>query len=410
VLENGRERWFSVRQVIGVVGSVAVLILTVGSPRARGASALVLDSLSNCGPALSSTVEDCQAPTVAAYGGWVAWSHSDAITGQFALMLRSPAGVISAASVPERVSPFDVQLGPSDGGIVAVYSRCSNTLTLRGCNIFELTLSESGAAEAAVRIPGGGSVHEPAIWGNRMVLLRRDPSGGSEGPTFAGHRPDGLFSWRIGSGRLRALVLPGSQGIKFPWPRGLVGVVSGLAFDGKQLAYSTGLQLRGQGVVSLWHQGLGGSPTLVDQTTSGGASVCRPAFLSPTFSGGWVYSYFHACTANGDVGADRWTRYSLGGHRTQRARVAFLRYPDELIFAVVPVASGVVWDNGEVLESTDVTWRPISRQPVLWAFLSCMDRDFSSSRLVAGKPFGMKPRYGMPYGVTFRESSRHPRC
>jgi hypothetical protein len=278
------------------------------------------------------------------------------MTGRFALMLRSPAGAILAARVPERVSPFDVELGPSSGGVVAVYSRCSNTLTLQGCNINELVLGEPGASEAAVKIPGGGSVHEPAIWGDRMVLLRRDPSGGSESPTFSGHHPDALFSWKIGSSRLRSLALPGSRGVKFPWPRGLAGLVSGLAFDGKQLAYSTQLE----GVVSLWHERLGQSPELIDQTGSGGASVCRPAFLSPTLSGSWVYSYFHACTDSADVSADRWTRYGLDGHRTQRARIAFLRYADEYIFAVVPVANGVVWDNGEVRESTNITWRSIS--------------------------------------------------
>lgn len=360
MLRNWRGRW-----AISVVGSTAVLVLFAGSSGARGASDLVLDPLSNCGPALSSTIEDCQAPTIAEYGGWVAWSHSDAITGKFALMLRSPAGAILAAPVPERVAPFDVELGPSGGGVVAVYSRCSNTLTSQGCNIYELALSAPGASEVAVRIPGGGSVHEPAIWGDRMVLLRRDPSGGSESPIFSGHHPDSLFSWKIGSNRLRALALPGSQDAKFAWPRGLAGVVSGLTFDGKQLAYSTRLVLRDEGVISLWRQGLDRSPELVDQTTSGGASVCGPDFLSPTVSGGWLYSYFHACTTDGDVSADRWTRYRLGGHRTQRALVTFLRYPDESIFAVVPVVGGVVWDNGEVRESTDVTWRSISlRRPV----------------------------------------------
>jgi hypothetical protein len=342
------------------VGLSLILALLVGSPMARASSAVVLDPFSTCGPALDhASVADCQVPTVAEYGGWVAWSRSDATTGEFALVLRSPAGAILVAPVPERVSPFDVELGPSGEGVVAVYSRCSNTLTLQGCSVYEFALGKPGATETALRIPEGGSLHEPAIWRDRMVLLRRSPSGGSEDPDFPGRRPDGLFAWKIGSGRLFALTLPGSRGVRFRWPSGLTGVISGLTFDGKQVAYATSTP---RSVFTLWHQRLGRSLKLVDQTTSGGASVCRPAFLSPTFSGGWLYSYFHACGPDGNADADRWTRYSLTGHRAQRAGFAFIHYGDEQIFSVVPIAaSGAIWDNGEVHQLTGITWRSIPR-------------------------------------------------
>jgi hypothetical protein len=349
--------WFAVRRSVGLS---LILALLVCSSMARASSTVVLDPFSSCGPALNhASAQDCLAPTVAEYGGWVAWSRSDITTGEFALVLRSPAGAILVAPVPERVSPFDVELGPSGGGVVAVYSRCTNTLTQQGCSIYELALGKPSATEKALRIPEGGSLHEPAIWRNRMVLLRRSPSGGSEDPGFPGRRPDSLFAWKIGSGRLLALTLPGSRGVRFRWPRGLTGVISGLTFDGKQVAYATSTA---KGVFTLWHQRLSQGPGLVDQTTSGGASVCRPAFLSPTFSGGWLYSYFHACGSNGNADADRWTRYSLTGHRAQRARFTFIHYGDEQIFSVVPIAAnGAIWDNGEVHQLTGVTWRSIPR-------------------------------------------------
>jgi hypothetical protein len=77
------------------------------------------------------------------------------------------------APVAERASPFDLELGPSGSRVAAVYSRCTDTLTLEGCNIVELSLGVAGASERTLAPPGGGSVHEPAIWKRRLVFLRR---------------------------------------------------------------------------------------------------------------------------------------------------------------------------------------------------------------------------------------------
>ena len=54
--------------------------------------------------------------SVAAYGGWAAWSRSDTSAGHYALVTRSPQGVISLPAVAERISPFDVGLGPGQIG------------------------------------------------------------------------------------------------------------------------------------------------------------------------------------------------------------------------------------------------------------------------------------------------------
>ena len=43
--------------------------------------------------------------------------------------------------MPERDAPFDVSLGPSAHGVVAVYSRCAEVAKLLGCAIVELPLS-----------------------------------------------------------------------------------------------------------------------------------------------------------------------------------------------------------------------------------------------------------------------------
>ncbi len=115
------------------------------------------------------TLLDARGSTVAAYGGWAAWSRYDPATKAYALALRSPSGTISLAPVSERGAPFDIELGPEGSGVAAVYSRCSDIETLQGCHIYELKLGVAGAIEQMLAVPGS-SVHEPAIWDGLLVL------------------------------------------------------------------------------------------------------------------------------------------------------------------------------------------------------------------------------------------------
>ena len=316
------------------------------------------------GPA--PTVLDKQGATVATYGGWAAWSRLDPATSAYALVLRSPAGVISPAAVAERPSPFDVELGPTGSGVTAVYSRCSNTNKLMGCHVYELALGVTGATEAMLPVPGS-SVHEPAVWDGDLVFLRHNPGGGNR-------RPDNLHEWRIGSARARSVTLPVSQGLDSEggrWPGGVTGAITGLTLHGKQIAYSTTAASGSFGVASLWTQSTTGAPKLVDQVTSGASATCEHAFLSPTLISGWLYAYLHDCDPNANPASDRWTRYSLTGNTAQQAKVRFVHTGDELIEAVVPDQGGVDWSGERGVErlSTSVSWRTI-RRPVPETFCS----------------------------------------
>jgi hypothetical protein len=303
---------------------------------------------------------------VAAYHGWAAWSRADSVANAYALVLRSPDGAVSLAPISERASPFDVELGPDGSGVAAVYSRCSDTATLQGCHIYELKLGVTGATEQMLAAPGS-SVHEPAIWDGLLVFLRRNPGGG-------GRRPDNLFQWRIGSSTARSVALPASHGgisaEAGHWPKGQTGTISGLTLRGQQIAYSTTSGSESFGVTSLWLERLDGSPKLTDQVTSGAAATCEHAFLSPILLGGWLYAYLHDCDPYADLRSDRWTRYSLSGHRAQRATFTFVHTGDEIIDSVVPDSGGVDWSSERGLfRLPSVAWRPIKR-PVPKSFCS----------------------------------------
>jgi hypothetical protein len=295
---------------------------------------------------------DAKGVSLAAYGGWTAWSRVDASTGRYALVTRSPKGLISLAAVPERTSPFDVELGPSGrSAVAAVYSRCPAGAALEGCRLVMLRLSGAGAGETPLTPPGGGSAHEPAIWNGAIVFLRREPSS-------VGRRPDSLLAWRIGSRRVQSLPLPSSRGnAAAGWPKGLTGTVAGLSFNGQQVAYVTSNMVGPFGESTLWFEPLSGHPELIDQVTGGAGNVCAPTFVSPVLSGPWLYAYLHACDPTANPKLDRLTRYRRG--EVQRASYSFIRSGDEAIGSAVPDGAGADWDTAGIERVARVSWRRI---------------------------------------------------
>jgi hypothetical protein len=313
------------------------------------------------------TVLDPTGVSVASYGGWAAWSRAATMSGHYALMVRSAQGTISPAPVAESTSPFDVELGPTGGsGVAAVYSRCADQATRKGCHLVELSLGVAGATERKLTPPGGGSDHQPAIWDGALVFLRRNPSGGNR-------RPDDLLAWQIGSRKVRSLALPSSRGSETggqSWPRGLTGSITALSFNGTQVAYVTNNVVGSFGETTLWFESLGGRPELIDQETGGAGNVCAPEFVSPVLGGPWLYAYLHACDPSANPNLDRLTRYRHG--EVQRARYTFIHSGDEGITSVVPDGAGVDWDAYGIRRLSTVTWRRIPA-PVAQTFCSRSD-------------------------------------
>jgi hypothetical protein len=354
---------------------LAALAVLAPASSAAATSPAIVDAAPGCGPPLDGASPlDCQPPQLAAYAGWLAWSHA-AADGSFQLMLRSPAGVVSPAPVPSRSAPFDVQLGPSNGGVLAVYSRCSNPLSDLGCGLYEFAVGIARATERPLRPPGGGSLHEPAVWNERLVFLRRSAPGGSENPLHRmGRGPDRLFTWRLGSARSQPVALPRSRGTR-EWPRGITGVITGLTIHGSWVAYvtSSGFATASVelGMRTLWAQLLGQGPRLIDQITAGEGNVCDPALFSPELSATDVYAFIHPCDPSGR-NFDRWTRYALRSRTTEAARYAFTSSGEDQIYDVVPDGAGAAWEGTQVLSVLAVSWRRLPR-PVPASFCTRSD-------------------------------------
>jgi hypothetical protein len=334
--------------------AVALQVLLVGlAPNAAAETPAVLDP---------------NGSSVAAYGGWAAWSRPDAMTNRYELVLRSPRGAVSLPQVAESAAPFDVELGPSGrSGVAAVYSRCANAASLTGCHIVELRLAVAGATERVLAPPGGGSNHEPAIWHGVLVFLRRNSSGGQR-------RPDNLYAWNTGGRKLQSLALPASRGGLEAggqrWPAGLTGRITGMTFDGTEVGYVTSNLVGTFGESTLWFEPLGGHPQLIDQETSGAGNSCPPKFVSPVLSGPWLYAYLHACDPTANPHLDRLTRYRRG--TVQSAVYTFTHSGDDAINSAVPDGAGVDWDAFGIERLTRVSWRTIT-PPVPQTFCNRSD-------------------------------------
>ena len=338
------------RFVLGTAAAAAVFVSWLAGFAVRAA-------------AEAPIVLDPNGVSVAAYGGWAAWSRADTTTGHYALVLRSPQGAISLAAVVENATPFDVELGPAgSAAVAAVYSRCANAKTLAGCRIVELRLGVARAAERTLAPPGGGSNHEPAIWHGSLVFLRRNRSGERR-------RPDNLYAWNIGSRKLRSLGLPSSRGATNPggeaWPAGLTGSITGLTFNGQQVGYVTANRNGVFGESTLWFEPLGSPPELIDQETSGAGNTCEAKFVSPVLSGRWLYAYLHACDPTANPHFDRLTRYRHG--EVQSITYTFIHSGDEPIGSAVPDGAGVDWDAYGIERLGSVSWRKIA-PPVAQTF------------------------------------------
>jgi hypothetical protein len=341
--------------------------LAAATAAIAGVLVIALGGSASGAAAASPVVLDPRGVSVAAYGGWAAWSRPDAVSGDYALVVRSPRGAISLPAVAESAAPFDVELGPAGGSdVAAVYSRCANDTARTGCHIAELRLGVAGTAERTLEPPGGGSDHEPAIWDGGLVFLRGNPSGGNR-------RPEDLLFWQIGGRSVKSLALPASRGARYggeSWPRGLTGSITALTFNGKQVAYVTSNSVGTFGESTLWFEPLGGHPELIDQETGGAGNVCPPEFVSPVLAGPWLYAYLHACDPSADPHLDRLTRYRHG--EVERAAFTFIHFGDEPITSVVPDRASVDWDADGVERLSTVGWRRIAA-PVAQTFCSRSD-------------------------------------
>jgi hypothetical protein len=353
-------------------GSVLVAAALAGTPAALAAAptdqfqaptpesavptgATVLDEFTDANSAPNEVI--------AAGGGWLAWSHRDPATGAYELMLRTPGGQVTPAGVAERALPFDVSLGQTTGGgTAAVYSRCKSVATNAGCHIVELKLGSPTPTERTLSPPGGGSVHSPALYTDRLAFLRVLPGGG------AAH-PDAMFEWTFGSAHLQAFKLPRNayttaQLKADPGLRatdGATGQITSLSLTGTRVAYTRVAEVGDLETSDTWIQSPGHAPQLINRFNTGGAATGLRTYFSPTI----VDQSFYTFQQYADLG-ESFVRYSLVKNAAAQAVVKFSNTGYYRVDSAVRAGSGVAWSLTDGLGEANGTTLILLKPSVAW--------------------------------------------
>jgi hypothetical protein len=133
-------------------------------------------------------VTGVSAPTpIAAYGERLVFSRPDG-AGGYVLAQRVGNGPVATLPVRSRAVPFDVDLGPTDGGrVLAVYTRCAKEpqpqlgvgepqgahyQTGGSCDVYKLDLQTGQETRFTKANAGNASEFWPTYWKGRLAFAR----------------------------------------------------------------------------------------------------------------------------------------------------------------------------------------------------------------------------------------------
>ncbi len=150
-------------------------------------SAMLLATVSPAAAAEPVPVTGVSAMTpIAAYQGRLVWSRPDG-GGRFELVQRVANGPVTRLPVAPRSVPFDVDLGPTDGGrVFAVYSRCTTEPPPatgldpegvryeagRGCDVYRLDVVSGKEVRYTKVNASDASEFWPTYWKGRIGFGR----------------------------------------------------------------------------------------------------------------------------------------------------------------------------------------------------------------------------------------------
>jgi hypothetical protein len=124
--------------------------------------------LATAGPARADTIVsgNPSATNVSAYNGIVAWSQVDPATGN--RLYARIAGVVTQLSIPASRVPFDPDVGPLAGGVVAVYQRCGGP-----CKTYEYSFSSGRERKLPSLYARACHVVGLSAWRGTLAFVRR---------------------------------------------------------------------------------------------------------------------------------------------------------------------------------------------------------------------------------------------
>ena len=275
-----------------LLGAVAVVVIAAAAPMPAGAQTVLS--------------QEPSVPKVSAAGGALAWSHYDAATSTWSLMVRRD-GVTAPAPVAPRPVPFDVDLGRNAAGrLVASYSRCETAAPEtvakgRGCDLYVLDLDRGDEQRLSGPSSPDASEFLPTLADGRVAFARvyEERSGAAGRRAYLYVRPlSGGASKQLPGGTLNDNAATGPTALDLDDER--------LAFEWE--VHGPAKPDYGYGTSEMRIDGLDGGRTIVELSAHGGISLV--GFVGATLLDGDLY-YGRNALGDGDGPAQhQFRRYS----------------------------------------------------------------------------------------------------
>lgn len=143
------------------------------------ALAAALPAVALATPAADKLVAELARDTpIAAYGGALAWSRYDSVSGRYRLVVAAPGSAPAEAPVAPARRPFDVSIGPDTRNRpVVLYTRCAKRDGTRDCDIHRYDIGARRERRLGLSSPREDEAW-PVQWGARVAFVRRQRSGG----------------------------------------------------------------------------------------------------------------------------------------------------------------------------------------------------------------------------------------
>jgi hypothetical protein len=307
-------------------------------------------------------VSPIASPTpIASYRGHLVFSRR-AADGRFELVQRTGDGPVVPVGVPPRSVPFDVDVGPTNGGrILAVYTRCTTEPKAnggephvteyqmgRGCDVYKVDLGGGRETRYSKVSAGDGTEFWPTYWKGRVGFARVYDDQRDHPYIYVKTVASGRPSQRIPGGPRRQC---SGQGGRRRCSDDRRSVPQALELYGTRLAFAWRFQGLGEGPdYDLRLDTVGGGHRLMDHVNNGGLTAVPIGW--PSFEGGrlfWSRGCFY--DTSGCRGRERLVKSTYAGAiielEATAPRPLLSHERDELMTVVVTDQSNVADCQGD---------------------------------------------------------------
>ena len=130
---------------------------------------------------------------IVASPGWLAWAQP-AAGGRWRLAVRSPQGVTTTPAIADFGAAPDPSIGSDRFGITGrrlfvVYSRCTGTSTIAGCDVYRYDVTAGTEAKVTAISTATASETAPSVRSGLWSFVRR--GSGASHPGVYVHTPNG---------------------------------------------------------------------------------------------------------------------------------------------------------------------------------------------------------------------------